>query len=46
MLSPEAIEFLRAPRPPDAADIVSLPLRHHILGRFDERAYYTRSWKF
>jgi glycosyltransferase involved in cell wall biosynthesis len=40
MLSPAAIEFLRAERAPDAADIVSLPLRHHILGRFDARAYY------
>jgi glycosyltransferase involved in cell wall biosynthesis len=40
MLSPAAIEFLRAPRASEAADIVSLPLRHHILGRFDERAYY------
>jgi glycosyltransferase involved in cell wall biosynthesis len=40
MLSPAAIEFLHTARSPDAADIVSLPLRHHILGRFDERAYY------
>jgi glycosyltransferase involved in cell wall biosynthesis len=40
MLSPAAIEFLCTPRAPEAADIVSLPLRHHILGRFDERAYY------
>ncbi|MBN9561448.1 MAG: glycosyltransferase [Alphaproteobacteria bacterium] len=39
-LSLEAIEFidaeLRAPR----ADIYFLPLRHYILGRHDERAYY------
>jgi glycosyltransferase involved in cell wall biosynthesis len=40
MLSPAAIEFLHTARPPDAADIVSLPLRHHILGIFDARAYY------
>jgi hypothetical protein len=40
MLSPAAIEFLRAPRGPDALDIVSMPLRHYILGMFDERAYY------
>ena len=39
-LSPEAVLFidaeLRAPR----ADIYFLPLRHYILGRHDERAYY------
>ena len=39
-LSTEAVEFidaeLRAPR----ADIYILPLRHYILGRHDERAYY------
>jgi glycosyltransferase involved in cell wall biosynthesis len=40
MLSPAAIEFLRAERAAASADIVALPLRHHILGRFDERAYY------
>jgi glycosyltransferase involved in cell wall biosynthesis len=40
MLSPAAIELLHAARALDAPDIVSLPLRHHILGRFDERAYY------
>lgn len=40
MLSPAAIELLRAPREADAADVVSLPLRHYILGTFDERAYY------
>ena len=40
MLSPAAIEFLHAARGPDAADIVSLPLRHFILGTFDARAYY------
>ena len=40
MLSSAAIEFLHSTRPPDAADIVSLPLRHYILGIFDTRAYY------
>jgi glycosyltransferase involved in cell wall biosynthesis len=40
MLSPAAIEFLGAARTQDSADIVSLPLRHHILGQFDQRAYY------
>lgn len=39
-LSPEAVIFidaeLRAPR----ADIYVIPLRHYILGRHDERAYY------
>ncbi len=40
MLSPAAIEYLHAARTPDEADIVLLPRRHHILGRFDERAYY------
>jgi len=40
MLSPAAIEFLRAERCSASPDIVALPLRHHILGRFDERAYY------
>ncbi len=40
MLSPAAIEFLHEARPSDAADIVSLPLRHYILGIFDARAYY------
>ena len=39
-LSPEAVLFidqeLRAPR----ADIYDIPLRHYILGRHDERAYY------
>jgi glycosyltransferase involved in cell wall biosynthesis len=40
MLSPAAIEFLRAERTAASPDIVALPLRHHILGRFDARAYY------
>ncbi len=39
-LSPEAVLFidqeLRAPR----GDIYDIPLRHYILGRHDERAYY------
>lgn len=40
MLSPAAIEYLHTVRTPDSADIVFLPLRHYILGRFDARAYY------
>jgi len=40
MLSPAAIEFLRAPREAHGADAISLPRRHHILGRFDMNAYY------
>lgn len=40
MLMPEAIAWLHAPRGADAADVVKLPLRHWILGRFDAGAYY------
>ncbi len=40
MLSPAAIEFLRAPREAHGADAISLPRRHYILGRFDVNAYY------
>ena len=40
MLSPEAIEYLHAPRASDAPDAVALPLRHWILGAFDADAYY------
>jgi glycosyltransferase involved in cell wall biosynthesis len=40
MLSPGAIAWLRAPRGPDTADAVVLPLRHWILGAFDANAYY------
>jgi glycosyltransferase involved in cell wall biosynthesis len=40
LLSPEAIEYLRAPRASDSPDAVALPLRHWILGAFDADAYY------
>jgi glycosyltransferase involved in cell wall biosynthesis len=40
MLSPAAIEYLRAPRAVDGPEVIALPLRHHILGRFDDAAYY------
>ena len=40
MLSADAIAYLRAPRDADAAEAVALPLRHWILGAFDERACY------
>jgi glycosyltransferase involved in cell wall biosynthesis len=40
MLSPDAIAYLHAPRPPDGADAVALPRRHWILGAFDADAYY------
>jgi glycosyltransferase involved in cell wall biosynthesis len=40
LLSPEAIEYLRAPRASDGPDAVALPLRHWILGAFDSDAYY------
>jgi glycosyltransferase involved in cell wall biosynthesis len=40
MLSPAAIEYLRAERGADAPEVIELPLRHYILGRFDEAAYY------
>jgi glycosyltransferase involved in cell wall biosynthesis len=40
LLSPEAIEYLRAPRPTDCPDVVALPRRHWILGAFDADAYY------
>ncbi len=40
MLSPDAIAHLHAPRGPDAADVLALPLRHWILGAFDTDAYY------
>lgn len=40
MLTPEAIEYLRAPRVPDAPLAVALPRRHWILGSFDPSAYY------
>jgi glycosyltransferase involved in cell wall biosynthesis len=40
MLSPGAIEYLRALRAPDAPAAVALPRRHWILGAFDPNAYY------
>ena len=40
MLSPAAIEYLRAPRGADAPEVIALPRRHWILGRFDAAAYY------
>lgn len=40
MLTPEAIEYLHAPRGPDAPEAVALPRRHWILGAFDPDAYY------
>ena len=40
MLSPAAIEYLRAPRAADAPQVIALPRRHYILGQFDEAAYY------
>jgi GT2 family glycosyltransferase len=39
-LSLEAIEFIDAEMRAPRADIYFLPLRHYILGRHDERAYY------
>jgi GT2 family glycosyltransferase len=39
-LSPEAIQFIEAELRAPRADIYFLPLRHYILGRHDERAYY------
>jgi glycosyltransferase involved in cell wall biosynthesis len=40
LLSPEAIEYLRAPRAADGPAAVALPRRHWILGAFDANAYY------
>jgi glycosyltransferase involved in cell wall biosynthesis len=40
MLSSAAIEYLRTVCDRDVPDVIALPLRHYILGRFDERAYY------
>jgi len=39
-LSPEAIRFLDAELTAPRADVYMLPLRHHIMGVHDERAYY------
>jgi hypothetical protein len=39
-LSPEAAEHIRAELENPRAEIYEFPLRHYILGRHDERAYY------
>jgi hypothetical protein len=39
ILSPETAAWWRSGPPPDA-DIVTIPLRHYIMGVHDERAYY------
>lgn len=40
ILSPEAIEFLYGRQFDVTKDVYYLPLKHHILGRFDSGAYY------
>jgi O-antigen biosynthesis protein len=39
-LSPDAIRFIIAEMTRPGADIYSIPVRHYVIGRHDERAYY------
>ncbi|MGE0223339.1 MAG: glycosyltransferase family 2 protein [Acetobacteraceae bacterium] len=39
-LNPDAVRFIRRELADPSADIYAFPLRHYILGRHDERAYY------
>jgi hypothetical protein len=39
-LSPDAIRFIVAEMTEPGADIYAIPVRHYVIGRHDERAYY------
>ena len=39
-LNPEAVRFIQRELAAPSADLYAFPLRHYILGRHDERAYY------
>jgi glycosyltransferase involved in cell wall biosynthesis len=45
-LSPDAIRFIIAEMAGPAADVYSIPIRHYVIGRHDERAYYWPDYRY